>query len=54
MRVKDISVDTRTISEEGLDKLLELLKSIRYGSITLAVQDGIVVQIEKNEKIRFK
>jgi hypothetical protein len=54
MRVKNNSVDTRTISEEGLDKFLELLKNIRYGSITLALQDGIVVQIEKNEKIRFK
>lgn len=36
-----------------LKSLLLLLKDLRYGSVTLVVQDGRVVQIEKNEKIRF-
>ena len=33
--------------------LLEYLSSLKYGSITLVVQDNKIVQIEKNEKIRF-
>ncbi|MCH1624044.1 YezD family protein [Fredinandcohnia sp. SECRCQ15] len=31
-----------------------MLESIKYGSITLVVQDGKIVQIEKNEKVRLQ
>lgn len=42
------------ISTEDLKKLLELLTTIRYGSVTLIVQDGKVVQIDRNEKMRLE
>jgi hypothetical protein len=29
------------------------LQSIRFGTVTLVVQDGRVIQVEKNEKIRI-
>lgn len=45
---------TDSISDEDFKKLLDLMESIRYGSITLIIQDGKVVQIEKNEKLRLK
>lgn len=41
------------ISEENLSKLLEILKAVKYGSVALVIQDGMVVQIEKNEKMRI-
>ncbi|EFG87393.1 YezD family protein [Clostridium carboxidivorans] len=41
------------ISEENLNKLLEMLKTVKYGSVILVIQDGVVVQIEKNEKVRL-
>ena len=31
----------------------DVLKSIRFGTITLVVQDGRVIQVDKNEKIRL-
>ncbi|WP_249366415.1 YezD family protein [Neobacillus rhizophilus] len=31
-----------------------MLESIKFGSITLVIQDGKVVQIEKNEKVRLQ
>ncbi|QCJ45179.1 DUF2292 domain-containing protein [Bacillus sp. S3] len=34
-----------------LEKMLETLK---FGSITLVVQDGKIVQLEKNEKVRLQ
>ena len=37
-----------------LQKLLELVKTVKYGSITLVIQDSRVVQIDKNENIRLK
>ncbi|WP_370876282.1 YezD family protein [Neobacillus ginsengisoli] len=35
-------------------QLKELMKDLKFGSITLVVQDGKVIQIEKNEKVRLK
>lgn len=37
---------------EIFEKLTQYVKEIRYGSV-LMIQDGKIVQIEKNEKERF-
>ncbi len=42
----------RAISTELLRQIEELADSIHYGSINLIFQDGVLVQIEKSEKIR--
>lgn len=34
-------------------KIREALVSIRYGTVTLVVQDGRVIQLDKSEKIRL-
>ena len=37
-----------------LEKVVkDALKSVRFGTITLVVQDGRVIQVDKNEKIRI-
>lgn len=37
-----------------LEKLVrEALSSIRFGTVTLVVQDGRVIQVDKSEKIRI-
>ncbi|TSB46669.1 DUF2292 domain-containing protein [Alkalicoccobacillus porphyridii] len=36
-----------------LRKLSDLLENLQYGSVTIVVQDGKVVQMEKNEKVRL-
>ncbi|KAA6452927.1 YezD family protein [Bacillus swezeyi] len=45
-------------TDEQLEKVIitmkDMLKDMNYGSITFVVQDGKVIQIEKNEKIRLK
>ena len=43
----DLEKDVIPIVKNYLDEL-------KYGYITLVVQDGVVVQVEKNEKIRLK
>ena len=40
--------------EEVFEHLKKLLGTLHFGSITLVVQNGKVVQIEKNEKVRLK
>ena len=43
----------QTITPELLQQIEELASTIRYGSINLVFQDGVLVQIEKREKIRI-
>ncbi|XHU85385.1 YezD family protein [Peribacillus muralis] len=31
-----------------------MLHSMKYGSITLIIQDGKIIQMERNEKLRIK
>ncbi|MBQ3837790.1 MAG: YezD family protein [Treponema sp.] len=40
--------------DAALAKAKEIISQIKYGSVSLVVQDGIVVQIESNEKFRLK
>lgn len=41
------------LSSERLNVILNILNEIKYGTLTLVVQDGKVIQIERNEKIRL-
>jgi len=49
-----VRVDTDKISTEKLEEILNMISQIKYGSLTLIIQDGIIVQIDRNEKIRIK
>ncbi|WP_083865269.1 YezD family protein [Neobacillus bataviensis] len=40
--------------EELIAHLEKMLESLKFGSITLVVQDGKIVQLEKNEKVRLQ
>lgn len=42
----------QAIPQVQVKQIQELAETIRYGTITLVFQDGILIQIEKNEKIR--
>lgn len=41
-------------SKEVLERLIRYIKDIRFGSVTVIIQDGKIVQIEKNEKVRLR
>jgi hypothetical protein len=43
----------QAITPQQLRQIQELAETIRYGSITLVFQDGILIQIDKSEKIRI-
>ncbi len=42
------------IHDSDINKIREFLETIQYGSVTVIIQDGKVIQIEKNEKVRMK
>jgi len=38
--------------DETLERVQAALRGIRFGTVTVVIQDGVVVQIERMEKIR--
>ncbi len=40
-------------NDKYIKLLIEMVKDLKFGSITLTVQDGKIVQIQKEEKIRI-
>lgn len=50
---KKTSSQQQAITPEQLQQIQKLAETLRYGAITLTFQDGILVQIDKNEKIRI-
>jgi hypothetical protein len=39
--------------EAALEQIRTALRGIAYGTITIAIQDGVVVQIDRTEKLRL-
>jgi hypothetical protein len=37
-----------------LDCVQEALRGLRYGAVTVVVQDGVVVQLERTDKLRLR
>ena len=41
-------------ADQALDRIHAALRGLRYGTVTAVVQDGVVVQVERTEKIRLE
>lgn len=50
---KKTEFQKRGITPSQLRQIQALAETIRYGSITLVFQDGLLIQIDKSEKIRI-
>lgn len=49
-----MSSNSTELWNRELERLVrEALQSIRFGTVSLVVQDGRVIQVDKNEKIRI-
>jgi hypothetical protein len=54
MRKEGLSASNEQWGSE-LEKLIRAaLKEIRFGTLSLVIQDGKVIQIDKSEKLRLK
>ena len=38
---------------DSLERIQNALRGLRFGEVTVIVQDGLVVQIERTEKLRL-
>lgn len=41
-------------TEEELREIAASLRGMRFGSVTIVVQDGVIIQIDKTEKRRLR
>ncbi|SFU52604.1 Uncharacterized small protein [Clostridium sp. DSM 8431] len=42
------------LNGNNIEILKDILSNIKYGTVTLVIQDNVLIQIDKNEKIRLK
>lgn len=42
------------LAPADLQKVLHLIKTTKHGSVTVIIQDGQAIQIDRNEKLRLK
>jgi hypothetical protein len=40
--------------EEALNQVRDSLRGLRFGSVNITVQDGVVIQIDRTEKRRLR
>ncbi|MBP5609439.1 MAG: YezD family protein [Lachnospiraceae bacterium] len=45
--------EIKRVTEEEMERIRKLIESVKYGSVNIIIQDGKIVQIDKNEKIRL-
>ncbi len=41
------------LPKEAIHTITEMIRAVRYGSVTLIMQDGKLAQIDKTEKFRL-
>jgi hypothetical protein len=41
-------------SEEAIQRVLDAIRGLRYGQVTVIVQDGVIIQIERTQRTRLK
>ena len=46
-------VENDRLSNQAMDRIRDALRGLRFGSVSIIVQDGVVVQVERTEKLRL-
>jgi len=49
-----MSPRSNPLSDQALDQIRDSLRGLNYGVVSIIVQDGVVVQIERTEKRRLR
>ncbi len=49
------AIDPRDTQRGGevLDRIGDALRGLRFGTVTVIVQDGVVVQVDRTERLRL-
>jgi hypothetical protein len=51
----DVSVEPdRAASDAAMEHIRQALSGLRYGEVSVIVQDGVVIQVERTERKRLR
>ncbi len=53
-RSKAVGARRDTQFEEAIDQIRQALQGLRFGEVSVIVQDGVVVQLERRERKRLR
>jgi hypothetical protein len=48
------TVQGAEVAADAVDRIRGALRGLRYGTVTAVVQDGVVIQVERTERIRLE
>jgi hypothetical protein len=51
---RKVSCETRDIVDEVMGEIRESLRGLRFGSVNIIVQDGVIIQIDRTDKRRLR
>jgi len=43
-----------SVADEALNQIRDSLRGLRFGSVNIIVQDGVIIQIDRTEKRRLR
>ena len=46
-------IKSTIVTEKDLKTIIEFIESIQFGAVSIVIQNGKIVQIEKSEKVRL-
>jgi hypothetical protein len=49
-----VGQDRPTPADDALNQIRDSLRGLRFGSVNIIVQDGVVIQIDRTEKRRLR
>ena len=50
----DAAVETDRFASQAIERIRDALRGLRFGTVSVIVQDGVVVQVERTEKLRLR
>jgi hypothetical protein len=54
MDTQRASASNEVDHSSALERIAEALRGLRFGEVTIVVQDGVVVQVERTERMRIR
>ena len=53
-QTKALATERDTAPDEALTQIRDSLRGLKFGSVNIIVQDGVVIQIDRTEKRRLR
>ena len=51
---KTPAAEPSSTADDALDQIRDSLRGLRFGSVNIIVQDGVIIQIDRTEKRRLR